>query len=130
MAFSLPISATISYLKNQIRNTVIKGVSLAASASAAAVIEVFDGAIDSVSTYTIQEGGSGYSVGDLLTLVAGENGGSASRAVLRVTQIDDNSPSSSVSSSPSSSVSSSVSSSTSPSGSASPSTSISTSPST
>src|SRR3990167_6532111 len=116
MATALPISTTISYLMNQIRNTLVKGVSLAAS-SAAAVMEVFDGAIDSVATYTIQEGGSGYSVGDLLTLVAGEFGGSASRAVFRVTQIDDLSPSSSISSSPSSSISSSPSSSSSPSGS-------------
>ena len=95
MAKTLPVSTTISYLLNQIRNTVIKGVNLAASASAAAVLEVFDGAIDSVATFTIQEGGSGYAVGDLLTLVAGENGGSASRAVFRVTQVDDSSASSS-----------------------------------
>src|SRR3990167_6080334 len=127
MAKTLPISATKSYFL-PVRNASIKGVALCAAA-ASSVLEVFDGVIDAVATYNFPNAGTGYAVGDLVTLVAGENGTSESRAILRVTQVDNLSPSSSVSSSPSSSISLSPSESSSPSSSASPSTSISSSPS-
>lgn len=124
MAKSLPISATKSFFI-ETRNTLIKGVMLA-GAAATSVLEIFDGVIDAIATWTLINNGTGYAVGDLVTLVAGENGSSGSRAVFRVTQIDNLSPSSSISTSASSSISPSPSFT---SVSSSPSTSISSSPS-
>ena len=127
MAKSLPISTTQS-LFLPIRNTIVKAVGLA-GAAATSVIEFFDGTIDAVATASVSASGTGYVVGDVLTLVAGELGNAESRATVRVTIIDHNSASSSVSSSPSLSISSSPSLSTSPSASLSVSSSISSSPS-
>lgn len=123
MAKTLPISATRS-LFLPIRNTVIKCLQLA-GAAATSVVEFFDGTIDSIASASASATGTGYAVGDLLTLAAGENGNADSRAIVRVTQIDFLSPSTSVSSSPSLSISSSRSPSVSPSASTSVSTSIS-----
>ena len=123
MAKSLPISATKSYFY-PIRNTVIKTVGLA-GAAATSVLEVFDGAIDGIATWQLINNGTGYAVGDIVTLVAGENGEAESRATFKVLVIDNSSPSSSVSSSPSLSISSSLSSSPSSSISHSPSNSMS-----
>ena len=123
MAKSLPISATKSFFL-PIRNTVVKSIGLA-GAAATSVIEFFDGTIDAIATWTLAANGSGYAVGDLVTLVAGENGSSESRAIFKVLVVDFSSASSSVSSSPSSSVSSSASSSPSRSVSSSPSNSMS-----
>ena len=125
MAKTLPVSTTTNIFL-PVRNTLVKAVALCAAA-ADSVLEVFDGTIDAIATFVIGEGGSSYSVGDLITLVVGEFGGT--QAILRVTQIDDHSPSSSISASPSLSVSSSPSLSSSPSASASPSSSVSLSPS-
>lgn len=91
-----------------VRNNLIKGFALTSGADASTA-KFYDGTIDGVATFTIEEGGSSYAVGDLITLVVGEFGGT--QAVLRVTQIDDHSPSSSISSSVSSSPSTSISSS-------------------
>jgi hypothetical protein len=120
MAKSIPVTATKSYLLGGVRNTLIKAVALA-GAAATSVLEIFDGGIDAPATVSVSVAGSLYEIGDLLTLVAGENGNEYSRAVVRVTQIDYLSPSTSISSSPSTSVSSSVSLSVSPSSSQSPS---------
>src|SRR3990167_9782066 len=119
MAKSLPISTSQS-LFLPIRNTVVKTVALA-GAAATSVLEVFDGTIDSVATVSASAGGTDYVVGDVLTLVAGELGNSESRATVRVTVVDHNSASSSISASASSSISASVSESVSPSASYSPS---------
>ncbi len=127
MAKTLPISATQS-LFLPIRNTVVKTLQLA-GAAATSVIEFFDGTIDGVASVTASAGGTSYVVGDLLTLVAGENGNSESRATVRVTVVDHNSASSSISSSASSSVSPSPSESGSASASLSRSSSVSSSPS-
>jgi hypothetical protein len=123
MAKSLPISATKSFFL-PVRNTVVKAVGLA-GAAATSVIEFFDGEIDAIATWTLINNGTGYNVGDLVTLVAGENGSSESRAIFRVRVIDNSSASSSVSASPSISLSASPSSSPSSSVSSSPSNSMS-----
>lgn len=117
MAKTLPISTTSNILL-PVRTNLVKSMGLCASA-ANSVIEFFDGTIDAVATFTILEGGSGYALGDIITLETGEFGGT--QASFKVTQVDHSSPSSSVSSSVSLSPSSSRSSS--------PSSSISSSPS-
>lgn len=123
MAKTLPISATKSFFL-PVRNTVVKAIGLA-GAAATSVIEFFDGEIDAIATWELINNGTGYNVGDLVTLVAGENGSSESRAIFRVLVIDNSSASSSISSSPSSSTSSSPSLSPSSSASHSPSNSMS-----
>ena len=89
-----------------VRNNLIKGFALTSGADASTV-KFYDGTIDAIATFQIVDGGSAYAVGDLFTLEAGEYGGT--KAILRVTQIDDHSASSSISSSVSSSPSTSIS---------------------
>lgn len=73
MAKSLPVIATTSLLLQAARNTIIKGLSLCAAA-AASTVELFDGVIGTIATQAVGAGGTGYVVGDLITLVQAGGG--------------------------------------------------------
>jgi hypothetical protein len=63
---ALRFTASTSLL-NPARNAVVRSASLVAAA-ATATLEVFDGVINQVATFTVHDGGTGYVVGDQLTI--------------------------------------------------------------
>lgn len=72
MATALPVTVNKSLLL-PVRNIELKGVSLCAAA-ASSVLEVFDGTFGTVATIALGAGGTGYTAGDILTLVSASSG--------------------------------------------------------
>lgn len=82
MNIPLPVSANTALLL-PVRNTELESVALCAG-SDAATMEVFDGTFGTAATIAIGDGGTGYEVGDVLTLVSASGGVQAVVAVATV----------------------------------------------
>lgn len=72
MGKSLPVTANAS-LFLPVRNTILKAIALCAAA-ATSVLEVFDGTFGTIATAAIGVAGTGYTAGDLVTLVSASGG--------------------------------------------------------
>lgn len=83
MSTSLPITSTTSLLR-PVGNFMLKGAALCAAA-ATSVLELFEGTIGTIATKAIADGGTGYLVGDTITLV---QAGGGIRAVFTVATVD------------------------------------------
>lgn len=79
---SLLVTLTQAYYKPS-RGQRVKGLHLSAGSGAAATLELFDGAIGIIATVTVGNAGvATYVVGDVLTLVGGDNTATVTVATL------------------------------------------------